>query len=197
MNNFLEIAASPVSLDAKLKALAITLDKTLPELYNTVGAVEKQQGPKGDKGDKGDKGEKGDTGLRGADGTNGKDGINGKDGVDGNDGISIVDVYISADNSLVCVLSNGKELDAGPIELNSKTETLYSIASQTFSLDSLPLANASPKPTEVIVKQNNQWTRASWNQFTSWIGSIIDANNLLAENGDFLTTEDDLYLIEE
>lgn len=127
MNKFLEIAASQVSLDAKLKALAISLDKTLPELYNKVVVVEKQQGPKGDKGDQGPKGDQGDTGLPGAQGKDGRDGVDGKDGQDGKDGVSVVDVYISADNSLVCVLSDGREVDAGPF-LNPTTiqeQTIY------------------------------------------------------------------------
>lgn len=115
MNKFLEIAASPVSLDAKLKALAISLDKTLPDLYEKVVIVEKQQGPKGDKGDQGPKGDQGDSGLPGLNGADGRDGVDGKDGQDGKDGVSVVDVYISADNSLVCVLSDGREVDAGPL----------------------------------------------------------------------------------
>lgn len=127
MNKFLEIAASPVSLDAKLKALAISLDKTLPDLYEKVVIVEKQQGPKGDKGDQGPKGDQGDTGLPGSNGLDGRDGADGKDGKDGKDGVSVVDVYISADNSLVCVLSDGREVDAGPF-LNTSTiqeQTIY------------------------------------------------------------------------
>jgi hypothetical protein len=139
MTKFLEIAASPVSLDAKLKALAISLDKTLPDLYNKVVIVEKQQGPKGDKGDtglQGPKGEQGDKGFQGNDGQDGRNGENGKDGEDGKDGVSVVDVYISADNSLVCVLSDGREVDAGPFLTSPviQEQTIYN----RFGGDSTP-----------------------------------------------------------
>ena len=52
------------------------------------------QGPKNDKGDKGDPGAKGDTGKQ---------------------GISVVDARIDLDNSLVIVLSDGREIDCGTI----------------------------------------------------------------------------------
>jgi hypothetical protein len=134
MKNFLEIAASPVSLDTKLQALAISLDRKLPELSNKVLVVEKQQGPKGDKGDKGDAGERGFDGVAGKDGRDGVDGLNGEDG---KDGISIVDIYISADNSLVCILSDGREVDAGQfIDFkNTPTATIYSRVSESGSIN--------------------------------------------------------------
>lgn len=197
MKNFLEIAASPVSLEAKVKALAITLDKTLPELYNTVGAVEKQQGPKGDKGDKGDKGEQGDRGLDGKDGKDGVDGKDGKDGEQGRDGVGVVDAFIDFDQSLVLKLSDGNEINAGSLEYDAKKAELYSINTQTFSIDGLKAAASNPKPSEVIVKQNGEWVRATWSQFTAWIGAVGVINKLLTEGGDFLVAEDGSYLIEE
>jgi len=82
--------------------------------------------PLGLQGEKGEPGPKGADGLKGRDGKDGKDGIqgpqglsgkDGKDGKDGVDGKSIVDVYFAADGNLVCVLSDGTEIDAGiPLE---------------------------------------------------------------------------------
>lgn len=84
-------------------------------------------GPQGLQGEKGEKGEKGEQGPAGKDGRQGIDGktgpegpqgragVDGKDGKDGKDGVSIVDVYIAADGSLVCVLSDGREIDTGPL----------------------------------------------------------------------------------
>lgn len=48
-------------------------------------------------------------------GPRGLDGKDGQDGADGQDGRSIVDVYWAADGSLVCVLSDGTEIDTGPL----------------------------------------------------------------------------------
>lgn len=197
MKKLLEIAASSASVDAKLKALAIVLDKTLPELESKVVTVEKLQGPEGAKGDKGDKGAPGEAGKPGKDGLNGKDGKDGKDGEQGKDGVSVVDAYIDFDNSLVLKLSDDSEINTGVLEYNKSTETLYATASQTFSPDSFPLAASSPKPSELIVKQNGEWVRATWTQFTAWIGAIGVVNKILTEGGDFLVAEDGSYLIEE
>jgi YD repeat-containing protein len=67
-------------------------------------------------GPQGERGADGRNGKDGKDGLNGKDGQDGKDGVDGqtgSNGVSVVDAYFAADNSLVLVLSNGEEIDAG------------------------------------------------------------------------------------
>jgi hypothetical protein len=54
----------------------------------------------------------GKDGMAGRDGRDGVDGIN---GVDGADGISIMDMRVDFDNSLVITLSNGREINAGEI----------------------------------------------------------------------------------
>jgi YD repeat-containing protein len=84
------------------------VDKALKEVYSYV----RQPGPMGRDGKDGKIGKDGLDGLDGRDGVNGKDGV---DGVDGKDGVSIVDVYVAADGSLVCVLSDGREIDTGPL----------------------------------------------------------------------------------
>lgn len=71
----------------------------------------RQPGPAGKDGKDGRNGKDG-IGRDGLSGANGKDG---KDGADGKDGVSIVDVYWAADESLVCVLSDGREIDTGPL----------------------------------------------------------------------------------
>lgn len=70
-------------------------------------------GPKGDKGDKGDPGPRGEQGPQGVAGPAGKDGLDGKDGKDGedgSDGVSVVDVELGADDTLVFFLSDGREV---------------------------------------------------------------------------------------
>jgi YD repeat-containing protein len=91
----------------------------------TLKILEMPVGPQGEKGEPGPKGADGLNGKDGKDGIqgpqgpaginglNGKEGIDGQDGQDGVDGKSIVDVYFAADGNLVCVLSDGTEIDAG------------------------------------------------------------------------------------
>lgn len=49
-------------------------------------------------------------------------------GVDGKDGVSIVDVYWAADGSLVCVLSDGREIDTGPLIGGSNSDGSTSVS---------------------------------------------------------------------
>lgn len=117
---FKDITLADVSIETKVETLGIALDQKLDNLEVSVSAVSKAigpEGPKGEKGDTGAKGDKGEPGPVGKNGLNGKDGADGKDGIDGKDGVSIVDVNIAADNSLVVTLSNGNEIDAGVIDL--------------------------------------------------------------------------------
>lgn len=74
-----------------------------------------QKGLDGKDGPKGDKGEQGLPGLNGKDGRDGKDGKDGIDGKDGADGISVSDARVDFDGSLVIVLSDGREINAGEV----------------------------------------------------------------------------------
>lgn len=69
-------------------------------------------------------GKNGKDGRNGLDGQNGRDGhsgSDGRDGVDGQDGVSVEDAYFTADGSLLLVLSDGREVDAGnPMGLSSR-----------------------------------------------------------------------------
>ena len=73
-------------------------------------SIAKIPGPRGSDGKDGKQGPQGTAGINGL---NGRDGVDGQDGQDGVDGKSIVDVYFAADGNLVCVLSDGTEIDAG------------------------------------------------------------------------------------
>lgn len=183
-----------------LAASLADVKKQVTELQSKADEIRKLEGPsgpKGEKGDQGPKGEQGDRGFDGKDGKDGKDGQDGKDGEEGKQGVGVIDAYIDFDQSLVLKLSDGNEINAGSIEYNAQKAELYSVSTQAFSLDNLKAAVTNPKPTEVIVKQNNEWVRATWTQFTSWLGTVGLINNLTTEGGDLLITEDGSYLIRE
>jgi hypothetical protein len=86
------------------------LESFVKDSVKEMESIAKVPGPRGVDGKDGKQGPQGPKGL---DGKNGKDGIDGQDGRDGEDGKSIVDVYFAADGNLVCVLSDGTEIDAG------------------------------------------------------------------------------------
>lgn len=96
-----------IALAAKIKSLEAQLNEA--KAYVTV--VEKQIGPTGPKGDKGD------PGKDGKDGRDGLNGADGKDGTDGEDGVGIDSVEVTFDNSLVVRLTDGREIDAGEINV--------------------------------------------------------------------------------
>jgi hypothetical protein len=87
-----------------------------PQGQDGASGVDGRAGADGVNGKDGKDGPAGRDGLPGRDGQSGKDGV---DGQDGRDGVSIVDAYISADNSLVLRLSNGGEIDVGSLDLFS------------------------------------------------------------------------------
>lgn len=79
-----------------------------------------------EKGPKGDKGDKGLDGRNGKDGKDGRDGLDGKQGEDGKDGISVSTARVDFDGSLIIVLSNGTEINAGEVvgELQDRTAVI-------------------------------------------------------------------------
>lgn len=98
------------------------VNRSLEEVYSYV----RQPGPSGKDGKDGKIGKDGRDGLNGRDGINGKDG---QDGLNGRDGVSITDVYWAADGSLVCVLSDGREIDTGPLlEAGTGSNTNVSVS---------------------------------------------------------------------
>lgn len=90
-------------------------------------------GPRGPVGPAGAQGPAGPQGLAGKDGLNGKDGAAGPQGLqglpgpqgpqgpvgaagaDGQDGIGVENAYVAADGSLVFTLTDGTEIDVGPL----------------------------------------------------------------------------------
>jgi len=74
-----------------------------------------QQGPAGPPGPQGPSGKDGRDGKPGPQGPEGPQGVNGVDGADGQDGRGIESAYIAADGSLVLTLTDGSELDVGPL----------------------------------------------------------------------------------
>jgi len=74
-----------------------------------------QDGRDGTDGRDGRNGRDGKDGKDGMAGRDGRDGVDGVNGVDGADGISIMDMRVDFDNSLVITLSNGREINAGEI----------------------------------------------------------------------------------
>jgi hypothetical protein len=108
--------------------------------------------PKGDKGDQGEKGEKGDTGdtgpqgfpgrdgkdgINGYDGKEGRDGVDGKDGKDGLDGVGVANAYIDFDNSLVIVLTDGREVNAGFLSQETKDNVVATFKQGAQTLNEL------------------------------------------------------------
>lgn len=157
--------AKQVSLEtgqyAKLVVDAIKKIKTdLEERYAEISAeiVSKSAAIRdGKDGINGAKGEKGDTGLRGLDGANGRDGVDGKDGVDGVDGNGVMDARIDFDGSLVIVLDNGTEINAGEVVPMDVAEKIKIIGNgggtSQYVLDTLASLQASIdsiSPTLVI-----------------------------------------------
>jgi len=108
--------------------------------------------PKGDKGDQGEKGEKGDTGdtgpqgfpgrdgkdgINGYDGKEGRDGVDGKDGKDGLDGVGVANAYIDFDNSLVIVLTDGREVNAGFLSQETKDNVVATFKQGAATINEL------------------------------------------------------------
>lgn len=74
-----------------------------------------KDGRDGQDGRDGVDGTPGKPGKDGKDGRPGRDGKDGVNGVDGQDGISVVNVFLDFDNSLVIELSNGRQINAGEV----------------------------------------------------------------------------------
>jgi YD repeat-containing protein len=105
-----KIEQSSVNQAAKMVATRFKdLEKLVKNSIVEMEQIAKIPGPQGPEGKQGKDG-KSIVGPQGRDGKDGKDGV---DGQTGSNGVSVVDAYFAADNSLVLVLSNGEEIDAG------------------------------------------------------------------------------------
>ena len=95
---------------------ALILATQLKDLRERVMALSAAPLPReGKEGLRGAVGAPGEQGIAGAAGKDGKDGKDGEQGDQGSQGISVVDAKIDIDNSLVLVLSDGREIDCGEI----------------------------------------------------------------------------------
>ena len=120
---------------ASLQKMKGDLEGKYDDLY---GMLERritsiQDGRDGIDGRDGRNGRDGKDGKDGAAGRDGRDGIDGVNGMDGNDGISIADIRLDFDNSLVITLSNGREINAGEILPPDITDRLKVIINQGAS----------------------------------------------------------------
>jgi hypothetical protein len=102
---------------ASLQKMKGDLEGKYDDLY---GMLERrissiQDGRDGIDGRDGRNGRDGKDGKDGAAGRDGRDGVDGVNGMDGADGISIADMRLDFDNSLIITLSNGREINAGEI----------------------------------------------------------------------------------
>ena len=131
---FREITSADASVEAKIEALGIVLDKLFSKIEVKVDTVSKEIGPQGPKGDKGDRGPAGPEGAMGPMGLRGKDGQAGKDGPAGPTGTSVADARIDFDGSLVIVLSDGTEIDAGTVVTPDMAEKLSVFTSKGGSI---------------------------------------------------------------
>ena len=72
-------------------------------------------GPQGPAGKDGRDGKEGPAGPPGPQGPQGPSGADGRDGTDGQDGVGVESAYIAADGALVFTLTDGSEVDVGPL----------------------------------------------------------------------------------
>lgn len=132
--------------DTNLLVLAREYKKLREEVKKVLSMP---KGDKGDRGEKGEKGDKGDTGpqgfpgrdgkdgVNGFDGKDGRDGIDGKDGKDGLDGVGVQNAYIDFDNSLVIVLTDGTEVNAGFLSQETKDNIVATFKQGAQTLNEL------------------------------------------------------------
>lgn len=189
---FTEIVVSDASIEAKVEAIGIVLDKKVQELEKTAYQTSQIPGPKGEKGDKGDRGPAGKDGIDGKAAKDGKNGKDGKDGKDGEDGVGVSNAYIDFDNTLVLELTDGNQINAGDLNLEElKKELVVRNGSSGgfFDPNSLPAAANYPFPDELIVKQNGQWVRATFNQFITWLDIPNPFDKVLTETEEPIITE--------
>jgi hypothetical protein len=139
-------------------------------------------GPMGIQGERGPMGPTGPIGPTGPGGLPGKDGKDGQDGAKGQDGISVVDAEIAIDGHLVFTLSDGRVLDVGELDVNSKleqyfsTQTVDSGGSGTSASVGSSSVNFGGKSTDTTVSVSLP-TITSDNRVQVWIDPIATVNN--------------------
>lgn len=117
-------------IDLKLNAVLDYVDSKMPKSTNVTPGVNGKDGIDGKDGKDGRDGKQGPPGPQGPPGRDGKDGKPGLDGKDGEDGVSIRDVRLDFDNSLIIELSTGEELNVGTLSplTGEKGDTVINIS---------------------------------------------------------------------
>lgn len=155
-----KILLSGASVEAKLTAIAVLLGKEMPKLEARVDAVQKLQGPQGQRGADGKDGKAGPSGKDGKDGVSGKDGAQGPKGEDGVHGVSVSEAQIDFDGSLIISLSNGREINVGEVvapELAEKIRVITNGGGTSQSvLDSIDELQAAVEAFGVVPMPDSQ-----------------------------------------
>jgi hypothetical protein len=162
------------------KALVLAKElKTLRERVNDLKAIpvplDGKDGLQGLKGERGEQGERGPAGKNGKDGV-GKDGKDGKDGKNGQDGVSVKDAYIAADGNLTIVLSDGKEIDAGSLNLFENNSQGLTVLKQTQ--DSAQLASLFVSKSFETTSKNLVSAGLTLNYTSGTLTSIVYTNGI-------------------
>lgn len=155
----------------------------IAKLRSDFTSLSKLPGPPGADGKRGERGEigpRGEAGVAGKDGQrgvagprgpSGKDGAPGKDGIDGQDGdVGPMPKHQWRGTELRFQQSKKKWGDWVDLRGQSGSGRVMVGVGGDFDPSTLPVADETPTPTEVIVKQDGVWVRATWDYFTGWVG---------------------------
>lgn len=156
----------------EMEARFITLNKEL-----VLTAANMIEGKQGSQGEKGQDGKDGKDGKDGRDGYDGKDGLNGKDGVDG---ISVSDARIDFDGSLVIVLSDGREINAGEV-VGSDIQDRTAVITQINSL----LPDQAGNSGKYLTTDGNS---LSWASVSGGSGTVTSVSTGTGLTGGPITT---------
>lgn len=166
--------------DTNLLVLAREFKKLREEVKKVLQMPKGDQGIQGEKGEKGDKGDTGPQGFPGRDGKDGivgyngrdgRDGLNGKDGKDGLDGVGVANAYIDFDNSLVIVLTNGNEINAGFLTQETKDAVIANFKQGAQTLNEL-LPSQTGNSGKFLTTDG---TNVSWADVSGG-GSVLSVN---------------------
>lgn len=207
-------------MSANDRTILALLAQGLRDLRSELRSLARLPGPRGERGETGPAGRDGAAGKQGPAGRDGKDGHNGSIGVAGKAGARGESGPAGRDGKDG---KDGERGPMGPMPQHEwrgselrfqQTETRWGEWVQlrgprgagggsTFSGNapqvvpwnpgSLPLAS-NAAPSEFIVKQGDQWVRATYEQMQGWFpsGGAVATFRLTTEENDVLITEDGL-----
>lgn len=199
-------------MDSNDSGILTLLAKGLRDLRAQVVNLARQPGPAGKDGRDGKDGLDGKDGigLRGLAGSDGADGARGPDGppgVPGADGergpMGPMPKHEWKGTQLRFQQTEGRwgkwvDLQGKPGKAGSGGGVSVSGGS-TWDPDSLPTAS-NATPDEFIVKQGTTWRRATYAQMQTWLGGTPPpgpTTGVLTEGGDYLTTENGDFIVQE